>query len=404
MSKSNTKSNKISLPNGCSCTGLTVTPSNWLTAEADTKMDWAVCYTFFDGEQKTRRQIRGMNGYKEVSARRAVAKGVIKQELERLHAGFNPIKGSNIVSSSDTGPDTPFISALWLGVNDIRGSKGHLISLQSVVRGVEKSARELGIHNMPIKSISRKHFNNIFKQCYINNTRFTGSTQNRYKKSLSRIYIELMNMEMVEFNPLHRMDKARVTKKTRAMPTEKERKKINTLKETNYYLWRAIQVFFTSGAREAELLRLREGAVNLKRQECTYTIEKGVEVRQGVKRPIPNSTLHLWKEIISECKPGDYLFSNGKRPGPKPIRREQLSRSWKRHVKDKMGINVDLYSLKHLFITETMETLDKKYNYDPAKDLMKSTAHTTDAMIIKLYDTNNKQRKNDKIKTEAGSF
>lgn len=413
MSKSNTKSNRNDLPNGCSCSDLTVTPGNWLTKEADTKTDWVICYTFFDPDhvKGVRKQVRGyINELKDVSDRRALTKAIMKQEEERLSEGYNPIKRKTIAPvASDLGFNTPFINALWMGVANVRVSDRQQTNLKSVVRGVEKSAIQLNYHTLPVSTVTRKYFHKIFKQCYKNNTRFTGATQNTYKKSLSRIYRELYQMEMVDFNPLPLIDKARVVKKARVMPTKEDRNKLNSLKATQYYLWRAINVFFTSGARESELMRLQAVDVNLKTQECTYTIEKGVEVREGVVRPIPNVTLHLWKEIMKECKPADYLFSRGLRPGPKAIRPEQFSRRWRRHVKGdkkkgKLGINIDLYSLKHLFVTETMDALDKKYNYDAAKDVKEATAHTSTGMIVKLYDVNNKDRKNEKIKKEAKSL
>jgi hypothetical protein len=41
---------------------------------------------------------------------------------------------------------------------------------------------------------------------------------------------------------------------------------------------------------------------------------------------------------------------------------------------------------------------------DDTKEAMKLTAHTTEAMIVKIYDTKNKQRKDDKIKKVGNTF
>jgi hypothetical protein len=66
--------------------------------------------------------------------------------------------------------------------------------------------------------------------------------------------------------------------------------------------------------------------------------------------------------------------------------------------KSVLEINVDLYALKYLNTTEIMEILDD------TKEAMKLTAHTTEAMIVKIYDTKNKQRKDDKIKKVGSTF
>lgn len=81
---------------------------------------------------------------------------------------------------------------------------------------------------------------------------------------------------------------------------------------------------------------------------------------------------------------------------------DPFGRRWRRHVKVKLGINVDLYSLKHLNTTELMDRLDKDYN--PAKDVQKLTGHTSETMIAKVYDMNFKGRKDDKIKKAGRGF
>lgn len=397
---------EIILPNNCHVSELKVSPKNWKSPNASVATNWKIHYTFFDPRYTKgfRRQVKGMNSHTYLKSRQQKTRDLLITEREYLEKGFNPFEKAIVPTLEfEVNPYSPFIASLWIAVEKVRVSHNHKISLKSVVRGVEKSARQLNIHNMPVKDVSMKYFNRIFEQCYKNNDRFTGSTQNRYKKSLHRIYKELFKMEAVDSNPLSLIERVRATKKARVMPTLKERKKVNTIiKKTNYNLWRAVQLFFHSGARESEFLRLQAMDVNLKTGECTYTIEKGVEVREGVTRPIKDIVLPLWKEILKEAKnPTDYLFTRGLKPGLKPIRREQFARRWRYHVKEKLGINVDLYSLKHLNTTEVMDELDKLYN--PAKDVAKMNAHN-EAMIISIYDKGNKERKDDKIKKLKNSF
>lgn len=362
-------------------------------------------YTFYDPDYPKgfRRQIKGMNNESNLKNRQIVTRDIIESQLSILKEGFNPFKKTFVTPTNfEVTPYTPFIEALWIAIDEVKVSHNHFINMKCHLRGVEKSAIELNIHRLPLKDVTMKYFNRIFSQCYKNNPKFTGSGQNRYKKTLHRIYKELFKMEAVEFNPLSLIERVRAIKQARVMPTLEERKKINKhLKENQYEFWRAIQLFYHSGARETEFMRLQAKDVNLKLQEVTYTIEKGVEVREGVIRPIKNSVLPLWKEIMKQAKSDDYIFSVGLVPGPTPVRREQFARRWRLHVKDKLGIKADLYSLKHLNTTEVMDELDKFYN--PAKDVAKMNAHN-EAMVVSIYDKGNKGRKDNKIKEVKNRF
>jgi len=57
-------------------------------------------------------------------------------------------------------------------------------------------------------------------------------------------------------------------------------------------------------------------------------------------------------------KKEDYIFSKYLETGKTSNRPEQITRRWKRHVKDKLGIEADFYSLKHLNTDETAALLD----------------------------------------------
>lgn len=405
-------SNKISntftpLPNRCY-----VTPFKIIPANRDIDKDWIICYTFYDPDLGgLRRQIRGMNHFKNKAQREWYCTRLIESELEILRNGFNPFKKEIIPSADmDVSPYTPFITALRVAYTKIHCVEGTMKDIKSVLKGTEEAAKKLGIDKKPVKDVTRKYFKLIFEQCRKNPT-FTNNRQNVYRKWLKKLFDELIEMEAVDSNPLVFIKKEKTVKKDRRLPTEEERKLINHyLKENHYYFWRAIQMFKASGARETEFMAVQKKHVDLKEQRCLYTINKGRVVRE-IWRPITDSALPFWEEIMSEATNNeDYLFSLELKPGKKHLKTEALSRRWQRYVKGtapaKKGYNkkdtgclhidVDLYALKHLNTTEIMDALDKEYN--PAKDVQKLTGHTSEAMIIKIYDKNNKERKDDKIK------
>lgn len=402
MATSNKSSNKIQLPNGCFVPEFKLSPKN----PTNTDKDWIICYDFCDPEypKPFRRQIRGMNHEKNFTDRKKAVKTLIDAEIEYLQSGFNPFKKEIIAPVNfEVNPNTPFIAALKIAYTKIKAVKGTLIDIKAVIKGVELSAKQLGIHNYPVKNVSRKYFKMIFEKCRENNERFSAARQNRYRAYLMKLYNELIEMEAVEVNPLRDIRKEKVTKNTRVTLTVEQRKQINEhLYENHYTLWRCVQIFFASGAREIEIMRVQKKHVNLGEQSCLYLVKKGQEER-WVDRPITDSVLYLWEEILSESENDeDFLFSKFLKPGPVKIREDQLLRRWRKYVKIELGISVELYTLRHMNATEISSRLDKLYN--PSEDVKELTGHKTTAMLVKIYDTKNKERKDNKIKTIGGTF
>jgi integrase len=384
----------------------------------DIKKDWIIYYSFFDPDfpKPKPRQIRGMNHLKTLAERRKECKRLIDAELLYLMEGFNPFYNEVIQDCSELSPNTPFIQALNKASEKIKIGKKSLVDIKSTIKGVSLSARQLGIENKPISEVSRKYFKLIFEKCHENNRRFSDNRQNVYRKWLKRIYDELIEMEAVETNPLILIKKLKTVTKERRIPTQEERDLINNFLKTKcYYFWRAVQIFFMSGSREIELMAVKKSDVDLKNQRCKYTIKKRKQ-EEIVWRPITYAALPLWQEIYNEAKEGDYLFSYDLKPGPHFLNTEALSKRWKRHIKggvrsrSKKGgkistgleLDIDLYTLKHLNTTELMDKLDKEYN--PAPDVAGLTSHKSEAMIVKIYDVKNKDRKNEKVKRIGGTF
>lgn len=419
----------LQLLNGCHASNFSVHPKNWDKPGASTKKFWYIHYRFYDPAFRKDPKykhgkliaLRGMNEAKLLPSRRELTKRIINAEKRLLLKGYNPISGQYMAPidyNFELNPDTPFIRALELGLEKVKAVKGTLTDMKSVVRGVKKAARKLDIDDMAISEVSRKYYKRIFEQCYKDNKQFSPMRHNKYKAYLSKIYKELLQLEVVEVNPLVFIQNEKVFKKERVLLTMEERKIIDsTLYKTNYEFWRALQIFFHSYGRESEMFKVQGKHVDLINQRCKYMVLKGGA--REVWRPIKNSVLHLWKELLKDAKPDDYLFSVGLVPGPKHVRPDQLGRRWTKYVKtppkkDKpkrkneyqggLGINVSLYALKHLNVTETMDYLDSQYNYNPAKDVADMCGHKSSAMVVKIYDRRNQERKDERIKNVANSF
>lgn len=98
-----------------------------------------------------------------------------------------------------------------------------------------------------------------------------------------------------------------------------------------------------------------------------------------------------WVALIKDA-PGDhYIFSRDLMPGEFQIRREQLTRRWNVHVKKKLGINQDLYSLKHTNLDEVAKALDLQAASSMA-------GHTSTIVTMKYYTSGEKGRQDDRLK------
>ena len=406
----------LHLPNACYCSELHVYPKNWNSAGASLKKNWYIYYRFHDPafahhpkyKYGYLRVLKGMNKTATLSDRRFLVARIISHEMYLLKAkGYNPITSTYIEFSDpnfEVDPQTPFIQALRKALEKTDGVKGTLVDMASVVNGIEKSAIQLHFQDMPIGMISRKYIKVLLEQCGKNNKRWSGRRHNMYRSYLMKLFKELIQLEAVDNNPVRDIIKAREIKRERVMPTMNERRRIDEyLKRTQYNFWRLLQCFYHSGSRETELMNLQGKDVNLIEQTCKYIIKKGPNIRE-VRKPIKDTALPLWIEIMKDCKPNDYIFSKGLVPGPNAIRPDQLGRRWTLHVKKALGIEVNLYSLKHLHSTESMDELEQTYKYDGAGDVAKFNGHTSTAMVIGIYDTKNKARRDDRIKGLRNTF
>src|SRR5438093_10362072 len=113
----------ISLPNGCTCSELTVTPKNWETRKASLKKDWTISYRFYDPLHKDRypkgkqRKIRVSRSAGTLEQKQEEVGFLISYELNQLtNMGFNLITGKYVAQMKEQHfavlPETHIIPAL----------------------------------------------------------------------------------------------------------------------------------------------------------------------------------------------------------------------------------------------------------------------------------------------------
>lgn len=285
-------------------------------------------------------------------------------------------------------PATPLMVALGMAADRLKCSDYTKVQVKSALKYILKSARALNIDTIPVEYIRRKHASLILNNCGNVKKIWTAQLFNHYRAYLMMCFKKLVELEAIEFNPVDdHLPKEHVEARVRKTLNNEQVKRILEHFSGNKYYLRFIHIFFHSGARPVELLRIKTEDVNLKEGVFTIKVRKGNKYREQEK-PIKKVAMKYWEEIMSESSPGQYIFGYKLKPGDKPATRDYLTKKWQREVKVKLKIDVDLYSLKH-------KNLDEIAAYLSIKEAQKAAGHESQ-VITMVYAVGEKKRENER--------
>lgn len=405
----------ITLPNNCRVGSMAVFPSNWKTVRANVSLTWRITYRFYDDNLNKKKQvvIKGMNQFRSLSEKQSATRILLEDELKDLEKGFNPIVKKFTYIAPDIAyeiePDTPFPVAMLSALDKLSCVKSTRMDIKSTLKYISIAAVKLKIDSMPIRELNQRHLLLLLEQCSRIKSNWSNNTFNAYKKNMSIVLTKLKQLQAIERNPAKEIDKLKHATRRKKVLTQEQCIIIDEFtKKYDLNFWRLINIFFHSGARTTEIFKVQGEHVNLEQQTVSYLVLKGKNYK-WIDRPIKDIALPFWREAMKDCKPSDFVFGKGLKPGPVAISPIQAGRRWKRHIKaaavdkngketGKLGIDCDWYSLKFLNTTQSMDVLENE------REVMQQTGHTSTAMIVKIYDTKNKQRKDDKLKRIANNF
>lgn len=342
-------------------TDLKVSPSDWLTNQTSVNKPWQIWYRYNGKLVKIQR----MNREKGYKSRVLLTKSILKAENEKLRVyGYNPLTKTYLIAppyeaieSADFNNEYDFARALEFAYTQLKCVPHTLIDVKSFLKYACQSMSTLQLSHIPIDQVSRKHIKAVMNHCEeVRN--LSCRSWNAYRAYFMMLFNELDELELIDQNPVRGLKKKKEVFKPRKILNPSERNRIKEYLFTHHpEFYRFVQIFFHSGCRRTELLSLMVKDVNLQASEFTVLVRKG---RQGryQKKIIKDVALSYWREQLLNAHPEDYVFGNSLLPGSHKIREEQVTRRWKRIVKDKLGITADLYSLKHLNTDETAALLD----------------------------------------------
>jgi integrase len=398
------------LPNDCSYSELWVSPENWKTTKSKSSLlkNWYIQCYFFDPTFKEKYPNgypfrKKLNKFKTLDERKAAALFFL-EEIPKLfeQKGYNPITKKffyNIEenTNSDVGPETLFIEALEFAKSKLVIEKTTASDLKYVMNHFIDSILQLRYDTLKISEVKRKHIRFIIENLEKNNGAFSAHKFNKYRGYIQMLFSELLEFEAVETNIINDIRKRVQEKKAREVLTDEQRILVkNHLSNNHPQFWVFTQLFFHSGGRITELLRLKVDEVDLQNQLYKTLIKKGKQ-NIWVKRPIKDIAFPIWRKLIFGANIKDFVFSVGLVPGPESIRRDQINRRWKKHVKDKLGITADFYSLKHSNLDEVSELLS-------LEDAALLAGHTNTNMVRQVYAVGEKNRQIERVKKINNKF
>lgn len=409
---------RINLPANCSRSHISVYPFNWEESRVSTKDDWYIQFYFYDPEKYPKGKLvikKGMNEFKSVLDRRTATRTVIAYWEELMDRGYDPITGKfNIIESierspGDILPNDSLQQALDIAFNKLKKIKGDTrTNIKSMLKYFMRSAKDLKFDTMEISRIRPKHLRLILENCDNKKIKqnWTPHIYNHYRTYLMMLFKEIRKMEAIEMNPVLEIEKEEAEHKPREILTNDEALQVLEAFKHDVYYTRFLHIFFHSGDRPIELLQIKKEDVNTSTWIYRITVRKGRKTRT-IEKPIKDIAIKYWVQQLSECMPGQFLFGRNLKPGTVPSSRCYVTNKWLEVIKGRnqknkpvtqgIGINKDLYSLKH-------KNLDEIASFLSAEEARKAAGHSSKVITLNHYLVGEKQRENEKIRKVQNEF
>lgn len=394
----------LQLPNNCRAGKFSVYPKNWKSIKADKSLLWRVTYWFFDDNLKKKKQVKytGMNLYDTLSEKQDAVRKILCDEERDLKHGVNHIQKVIFDSNAEISENTFFVNALNYAFKNLHVEAETKKDIKSALKFITESILTLRYDRLTISQVKRSHIRLVLEQCgkvthYKNlkgvmvKKKWSENLYNHYRKYLSVLFKQLVRIDIIDVNPLRELEKIPQLKKIRETLSDEEGVKVLKFLKDNYYaMFRFVVIFIFSGAREIELLRIKRKDVYIKNNEFKIVVKKGRKYEEVLKAIVPKAAIY-WEEIFVMADDNDYIFSHGLIPGTKMNSRYQLTKRWRVHVKKKLGITADMYSLKH-------SHLDAIAAEDGLKMAQDAAGHTTQTFTGDFYAFGEKKRKLERLK------
>lgn len=339
----------------------------------DLKKAWFVYFDITNHAtgQKLRKQFKGgINFWKTKEDRVREGKARITFWRNRLEKGWHPFG----VEQTQTVKPMTFSEALDFGLSKCKLASKTLAGYRGTINFVKTAAVSLGLAEKPVAEVKRFDIKLTLEKC-IELYNWSNHCYNKNLGYLKAILTRVESWELIENNPAHKISMLPVVETEKYTPyTEEEKKAITKHLYVNHYRFYVfLMSLYQTGVRPKELLALKIKDVDLINHQILIKPDLNLEnskTRKIRKVPISNELVPFFRELelhnySREC----FLFGSTNEPGKgncgsaaggargamhpdyfKPsfvrVKRDTVTKLWKRIVKDELGIDKYLYAAK----------------------------------------------------------
>jgi integrase len=222
----------------------------------------------------------------------------------------------------------------------------------SAVKYLHQAAIGTGIADLPVVDLKRSHIKTLLAAVQENRS-LSAKGYNKYRDYLSSLVGELIQWDILESNPVEYINtQAAIQTRAHVPPTPEERAVImKELREKHPEFYRFCSVLYGTTIREKEILALQVRDLDLDAQLIRIIPDRAREnskVKHEREVVIPNTLIGKLRELHLEAYPQNaYIFSKDFLPGMTRTHSNTPTLRWRKIVKEGLGIQRDLYSLKN---------------------------------------------------------
>jgi len=359
-------------------------------------------FIYFRYNKKLFRFKFGINYIQNYRERLSEANALKDALHQKLKEGWNP----NFVDPVPEQNNLKFTEALDFAIEKKTPNIAPktLSGYKGTIKFIKAACTSLSMESIPITDLKRVHVKLIMEKAK-SQRKWSNNAYNKHLNHLKAILTELLQWDIIENNPAHKILNLPVEESDANNPASIEDIEIIKNEFINKHpdYFNFLLTLFHTGIRPKEILSIKIENVNLIKSEITLPARNTKKRKRKRIVPINQHLMKYFKSMELDQVPNEfYLFGSFREPGkgnigkfkdfipgPTPISRDTATRRWETIVKKGLGIDMNLYAFKHH--GANMKILSGM-SMDALKDLFGHTSKlTTKIYVTKIHEISRKE-------------
>lgn len=317
-------------------------------------------YVYFRYNKELFRYKYGINYIHDLKEREKEAGLICEALLIKLKSGWNP----NVPDIEAYNSNMTIIEALDFAMEKKKGkiAEKSFSGYTTTVSFFKEAAQELNLIHLPIIDVKRVHVKTIFEKVKFNRS-WSNKAYNKNLGYLKAIFSELLQWDIIENNPAHKIKTLSTGETNANVPATDEQIILIKDKLLSVFpnFWDFNVTIFHTGIRPDELLQVKLSMVDLHKREIYLPPEiTKTDIFRIV--PINNHLFEVFQKMeIEKFDQEFYLFGSNREhsnrglkrdkdflPGKNRLKCDCATKLWRKLIKKELNLDVNMYSMKHL--------------------------------------------------------